>query len=114
MKLKYSLQINIDYTLQWLKNTQDQGNSIFTICNILKLFDVLLIYMGDSRINRVSQEDINTLQDKLDILKREHAIALNEVKQLQHEYSAAVAVRQKLAREYNKLKDYNYMTLPFV
>ena len=25
--------------------------------------------MGDSRINRVSQEDINTLQDKLDILK---------------------------------------------
>ena len=64
------LQINIDYTLYWLKNTQDQGNSIFTICNILKLFDVLLIYMGDSRINRVSQEDINTLQDKLDILKR--------------------------------------------
>ena len=47
-------------------------------------------------------------EDKLDILKREHAIALNEVKQLQREYSAAVAVRQKLAREYNKLKDYNY------
>ena len=35
-------------------------------------------------------------EDKLDILKREHAIALNEVKQLQREYSAAVAVRKKL------------------
>lgn len=42
-------------------------------------------------------------EDKLDILKREHAIALNEVKQLQHEYSSAVAVRQKLSREYKKL-----------
>ncbi len=41
--------------------------------------------------------------NKVDILKREHAIALNKVKVLQREYSAAVAVRQKLAHEYYNL-----------
>ena len=52
-----------------------------------------------------------TEQNKVDILKREHAIALNKVKVLQREYSAAVAVRQKLAHEYNNLNHNDDFTL---
>ena len=47
----------------------------------------------------------------MDKLKREHALALDEVKKLQCEYTTAVLEVQELSRQYNKILEDDVFTL---